>query len=134
MENSKTPPNAPKGPTEKRKPKRPTDPPEVVVIADRDTNYEDLRTEKIEKAWEITRKNLISLHRLRSRQFAYSQGKKNKDKGGPEQDAHKMGERLTLHHDVVIMPEGHAGLVRDMTIPFKPKHGETKLTEEEKAK
>ena len=40
----------------------------------------------------------------------------------------------TLNHDVVIMPEGHAGLVRDMTIPFKPKHGETKLTKEEIAK
>ena len=45
-----------------------------------------------------------------------------------------MSERLTLYHDVVIMPEGHAGLVRDMTIPFKPKHGETKLTKEEIAK
>ena len=128
----KPPPNAPRGPIEKRKPKRPTDPPEVVVIADGDTNNEDQRTEKIKKAREITRKNLIGLHRLRSKQFAYSQGKKNKDKGGPEQDAYKMSERLTLHHDVVIMPEGHAGLVRDMTIPFKPKHGETKLTKEEK--
>ena len=45
-----------------------------------------------------------------------------------------MGERLTLNHNAIIMPEGHAGLVRDMTIPFKPKHGEEKLTEAEKAK
>ena len=39
-----------------------------------------------------------------------------------------------MYHDVVIMPEGHARLVRDMTIPFKTKHGETKLTMEEKTK
>ena len=45
-----------------------------------------------------------------------------------------MGERLTLNHISTIMPGGHAGLVRDMSIPFKPKHGEEKLTEAEKAK
>ena len=57
------------------------------------------------------------------KQLKYSKGKKNGNKGGPDQDAAKMRERLTLYHDVVIMPEGNAGLVRDMTIPFKKKHG-----------
>ena len=38
------------------------------------------------------------------------------------------------NHDVVILSEGHAGLVRDMNIPFKPRHGEAKLTKEEIAK
>ena len=43
-------PNAPKGPTEKRKPKRPIDPPEVVVIeAEGNTNSEDQRSERIKK-------------------------------------------------------------------------------------
>ena len=45
---ARPPPNAPKGPT---------DPPEVVVIgAERNTNNEDQRTEKIKRAREITRK------------------------------------------------------------------------------
>ena len=130
---ARPPPNAPKGPTEKRKPKRPTDLPEVVVIR-ADTKNEDQRTERIKRAQGITRKNLIGLHRLRMKQNTYSLGKKNGNKGGPDQDAAKMSERLTLYHNVVIMPEGHAGLVRDMTIPFKTKHGETKLTMEEKTK
>ena len=132
---TKAPPNAPRGPTEKRKPRRPTDPQEVVVIDERDADYENLRAEKTNKARENTRKHLTRMHRLRSKQFAYAQGKKkNKEKGGPEQDAYKMGERLTLNHNAIIMPEGHAGLVRGMTIPFKAKQGEEKLTEAEKAK
>ena len=39
-----------------------------------------------------------------------------------------------MNHDVVILSKGHAGLVRDMNIPFKPRHGEAKLTKEEIAK
>ena len=129
------PPNAPKAQTEKRKPRRPTDPQEVVVVEERVVENENPSAAKAEKTRENTRRNLTRMHRLRSNQIAYSQGKKkNKEKGGPEQDAYKMGERLTLNHNAIIMPEGHAGLVRDMTIPFKAKHGEDKLTEAEKAK
>ena len=79
---TKAPPNAPRGPTEKRKPRRPTDPQEVVVIDERDADHENIRAEKADKARENTRKHLTRMHRLRSKQFAYAQGKKkNKEKG-----------------------------------------------------
>jgi hypothetical protein len=42
-----------------------------------------------------------------------------------------MAERLNTHNNVVIMPNGGAGLVRNMEIPFKARHGETKMTKEE---
>ena len=42
-----------------------------------------------------------------------------------------MTERLTVNHDVVILPDGNPGLVRDMRVPFKPRHGEDKLTKKE---
>ena len=42
-----------------------------------------------------------------------------------------MAERLNSHNNVVILPNGGAGFVRNMDIQFKPRHGEAGQTKEQ---
>ena len=74
------------------------------------------RTEENEGAYDITRSNLKRLIAYRNGQTAYAKGKSGG--GGPDQNAHRISERLNTHTEVVILPNGGAGFIRNMKIPF----------------
>ena len=106
----------------------------VTASKNRNTTTNALRTKKNGKAWDITKKHLKSVQRLREKQKKYALPDENGKRGGPKQDAINLQERLTMNHEVVILAEGQAGLVRDMSVPFQPRHGEANLNEEQKIK
>ena len=120
-----------------RKPKRPTDPePEVVTIGSkRITISREKRTAKNSRAWDMTKKNLRSILRLREKQRVYvSKDEKTGKRGGPDQDAINLQERMLQNHEIVILGDGQAALVRDMSVPFKVRHGEEKFSAVQRAK
>ena len=92
-------------------------------------NSMKISTEENTKAYDITKKNLKRLISHQKSQIAYAKGR-NKG-GGPDQNSHRMAERLNSHNDVVILENGGPGFVRNMNIPFKLRHGESKMTREQ---
>ena len=87
------------------------------------------RTKENAEAYDNTKKNLKKLISHQKSQIAYAKGRNNG--GGPDRNSHRMAERLNQHNDVVILPNGGPGFVRNMNIPFKPRHGEAHMTKEQ---
>ena len=120
-----------------RKPRRPTDPePEVVILGSkRKIISREKRSDLNGKGWDNTKKNIRSILRLREKQKVYvTKDEKTGKRGGPDQDAINLQERMLQNHEIVILKEGQAGLVRDMTQAFKVRHGEEKLNPVQRAR
>ena len=94
----------------------PAAPPNLVPINDQNA-----------RAAKITRKNLAKLSQHQARQIKYA-------KDGPKQDRERMAGRLNQQMKVIILPNGGPGLVRKENIPWKPVHGEEKMSEQDIAK
>ena len=120
-----------------RKPKRPTDTePEVIILgSQRKIISREKRTEENGKAWDIAKKNIQGLLRLREKQKVYvTKDPKTGKRGGPDQDAINLQERMLQNHEIVILGEGQAGLVRNIEVPFKARHGEENDSAAQRAK
>ena len=76
------------------------------------------RTEENKIPYDITRKHLRRLISHQNNQTTYAKGRKSPG-GGPDQNAHRMAERLNTHMNVVILPDGSPRYVRNMNIKFK---------------
>ena len=122
----------PKNPSTNPQPNQKT--PEVVLPTVRAKEKKIIslgpRTEENTKSYDITRKNLRRLISHQNNQTTYAKVRKSPG-GGPDQNAHRMAERLNTYMDVVILPEGGPGYVRNMKIPFKARHGEAHMTREQ---
>ena len=92
-----------------RKPKRPTDPePEVLIIGSkRKIISREKRTPENCEAWDKSKKNIKGLLRLREKQRVYvTKDEKTGKRGGPDQDAINLQERMLQNHEIVILGEG----------------------------
>ena len=117
-------------PTPKHKQKIPEDDQQTVRAVERKIVSLGSRTEENKDTFDLTRKHLKRLIAHQNSQTTYAKGRKSPG-GGPDQNAHRMAERLNTHMNVVIGPDGEPRYVRNMTIKFKAKHGETRMTKEQ---
>ena len=87
--------------------------------------------EKYKGTFDQTRKHLKRLIDHQNYQFEFAKGRKS-PWGGPDQNAHRMAERLNEHMKVVIGSKyGEPRYVRNMNKKFKAKHGEEGKTKEQ---
>ena len=105
-------------PTPKPKQKIPEDDQQTVRAVERKIVSLGPRTEENKDTFDLTRKHLKRLIAHQNSQTTYAKGRKSPG-GGPDQNAHRMAERLNTHMNVVILPDGSPRYVRNMNIKFK---------------